>query len=62
MGWVIDPSSWGRLWGGDHLNLETCVDNTFKVGPKDREECVYASHNYFLLVQFSLELPMQSNG
>lgn len=44
------------------MNLETCIDNPFKVGPKDKKESMYASHNYFLLVQFSLELPMQSNG
>lgn len=37
------------------------MDITFEVGPKDKEESVYACHNYFLLVQFSLELPIQSN-
>lgn len=44
------------------MNLEICIDNTFKVGPQDKEESMYASHSYFLVVQFSLELPVQPNG
>lgn len=46
---------------GDHLSLETCVDNIFKVVPKNKEESMYISLN-FLLVQLSLELPGSQMG
>lgn len=52
----LDP-----LEGGDHLNLETCVDNIFKVVPKDKEESMYINLN-FLLVQLSLELSGSQMG
>lgn len=60
---IFDACGWdgfliirvGRLRGGDHLSLETRID-TLKVGPKDKEESMYASHYYFLLAHFSLEL------
>lgn len=43
----MDPSP----ESSDHLNLETCVHSTFKVGPKDKEEStMYASQNYYILL------------
>lgn len=60
-------TSWGCSWGRiphpqveeTFLNLERCVAVLvlFKLAPRTKEEWMYTSLNYFLLVQLSLELP-----